>query len=114
MHIYLFYDTNSKSIINKLKGHFARYGIPDCLVSDNGPQFTSEAFRKFTKTWGIKHTPSSSHNSKANGKVESALKTAKHMLKKDSQKLKKTSTWHCSIYVILQRRDMTTVQFKDS
>ena len=107
------YDTNSKSIINKLKGHFARYGIPDCLVSDNGPQFTSEAFRKFTKTWGIKHTPSSPHNSKGDGKVESAVKTAKYMLKRLT-KLKKTSTWHCSIYVILQRSDMTTVQFKDS
>ena len=76
------YNTTSKTIINKLKAHFARYGIPDNIVSDNGPQFTSEMFSKFTKNWGIIHTTSSPHNSKANGKVESAVKSAKKMLKK--------------------------------
>ena len=76
------YDTYSKAVVNKLKAHVARYGIPDCIVSDNGPQITSDTFLKFTKMWGITHTPSSPHNSKANGKVESTVKTAKHMLKK--------------------------------
>ena len=35
------YDTTSKTIINKTKAHFARYGIADYIVSDNGPQYTS-------------------------------------------------------------------------
>ena len=34
-------DTTSQTVITKLKGQFARHGIPDVVVSDNGPQFAS-------------------------------------------------------------------------
>ena len=34
-------STTTAAIVRKLKGHFARYGIPLVLVSDNGPQFSS-------------------------------------------------------------------------
>ena len=66
----------------KLKSHFARYGCPDQVVSDNGPQFTAEEFAEFAKDWDFEHTPSSPGNSKANGKVESAVQTAKALLRK--------------------------------
>ena len=33
------------------KAQFARPGIPDCLITDNVPQFVSDNFRKFTKDW---------------------------------------------------------------
>lgn len=75
-------DTESKTIIHKLKMHFARYGIPDQIVSDNGPQFASREFTKFASTWNFAHTPSSPGNSRANGKAESAVKTAKSLLRK--------------------------------
>ena len=32
-------STSSVSVIRKLKAHFARQGIPEQLVTDNGPQF---------------------------------------------------------------------------
>ena len=35
--------------------HFARHGVPDCLVSDNGPQYISSEFRRFAATWEFKH-----------------------------------------------------------
>jgi len=75
-------NTEAKTVIKKIKGHFARYGIPCQLISDNGPQFTSEEFRKFAKTWGMEHYTSSPYNSKANGKAESAVKTAKRLMQK--------------------------------
>ena len=28
---------------------FARYGVPDTLVTDNGPQFSSDAFKNYSK-----------------------------------------------------------------
>lgn len=34
-------NTKSATIIRKLKAYFARYGIPDTCMSDNGPQYTS-------------------------------------------------------------------------
>ena len=79
------YDTKSSTVIKKLKAHLARYGIPKQLVSDNGPQFDSNEFKKFTKSWGIEHTTTSPHHSKANGKVESAVKVAKRMLRKTTK-----------------------------
>lgn len=44
-------NTLASAVVLKLKSHFARYGCPDQVVSDNGPQFDSEVFRKFTNTW---------------------------------------------------------------
>ena len=36
-----------KEVIEKLKPHMARHGIPDKIVSDNGTQFSSQEFKKF-------------------------------------------------------------------
>ena len=52
----------SQALIKKLKPHFARYGIPDILVTDNGPQFTSEEFQKFSATYQLEHTTSSPYH----------------------------------------------------
>ena len=78
-------DTKSTTVIKKLKVHLARHGIPKQLVSDNGSQFASSDFSTFTKSWGIEHTTTSPHHSKANGKVESAVKVAKRMLRKTAK-----------------------------
>ena len=75
-------NTKASTTILKLKSHFARYGIPDQVISDNGPQFTSDEFTNFSRTWDFEHLTSSPGNSKANGKAESEVKTAKGMLKK--------------------------------
>ncbi|CAC5420042.1 unnamed protein product [Mytilus coruscus] len=51
------YDTLSKTVINKLKQHFPRWGIPEKVVSDNGPQYTSEQFKQFSKQCDFHHKP---------------------------------------------------------
>lgn len=62
--------------------HLARYGCPECLINESGPQFTSSEFAKFAKEWDFEHKTNSPGNSKANGKVESAVKTAKNLIRK--------------------------------
>jgi len=74
------HSTDAGAIIKKLKSHFSRYGSSCHLVSDNGTQFVAAEFCKFTRAWEIEHTPTSPYNSKANGKVEAAVKSAKHLL----------------------------------
>ena len=78
-------NTNASTIIRKLKAHFARYGSPSQLVSDNGPQFVADEFQKFVKCWDIEHLTTSPYNSKGNGKVEAAVKAAKKLLRKTTK-----------------------------
>ena len=75
-------DTKAKTVILELKNHFARCGYPNKVVSDNGPQFSCNKFATFARTWQFEHCTISPGNSKANGKVESAVKTAKRLLRK--------------------------------
>ena len=73
---------DSQTVVTKLKHHFARYGIPDQVVSDGASQFDCEYFAHFTRKWSFTHTMTSPYNSKGNGKVESAVKMVKNLFRK--------------------------------
>jgi transposase InsO family protein len=45
--------TTSASIIGALKSIFSRYGIPEEVVSDNGPQYSLQEFDDFAKEYGF-------------------------------------------------------------
>ena len=75
-------NTSSQTVIHKLKMHFATHGVPDYVVSDNGPQYTSSEFRRFATTWKFKYVTTSPHYPQANGMAESAVKTCKTIMKK--------------------------------
>ena len=42
------YTTDSGTVVRNLKTHFARYGSPCQLLSDNGPHFVAAEFQKLT------------------------------------------------------------------
>ena len=75
-------STSSVYVTKKLKGHFAKHGIPEQLVTDNGPQFVSRDFLKFSKEWDFEDRTSSPHHNQSNGKAESAVKQAKKIMLK--------------------------------
>lgn len=100
-------DTRSYAVIQRLKYRFARYGCPEVVVTDNGPQFACSEFREFARAWQFEHQTISPGNSQANGKVESAVKTAKTLLKKASD----SSTDH---YLALLDRRNTPTQGMDT
>lgn len=70
------------NVVMELKKIFSRFGIPDILRSDNGPQFQS-LFKKFAHEYNFTHVTSSPYFSQSNGCVEAAVKTAKSLLKKN-------------------------------
>ena len=54
-------STTTRSIVKELKARFAHYGVPDVLVTDNGPQFISAEFAVFARTWDFEHITSLNH-----------------------------------------------------
>ena len=60
----------SRRIIDWLEELFARFGNPDEVVSDNGPQFSSHEFRDFLRAKNIRHNPVSVYTPMQNGLVE--------------------------------------------
>jgi transposase InsO family protein len=60
---------------------YARFGIPETLVSDKGAQFTSDEFAEFMKYNGIKHITSAPYHPSTNGFAERSVKSFKHALK---------------------------------
>ena len=61
---------------------FARYGLPNKLVSDNGPQFISYEFEDLMKSNGILHIKSAPYHPQTNGEAERFVQTFKHYLTK--------------------------------
>ena len=75
-------STKTNHVIHKMKMQFARYGIPDVCHSDNGPQFQSAEYQRFSREWKFEFTTSSPAYPKSNGKAEKAVKAAKTIMKK--------------------------------
>ena len=72
--------TASRTII-VLRQWFSRYGLPEQLVSDNGPQFTSDEFANFMKSNGVKHIRCSPYHPSSNGAIERFVRTFKQAMK---------------------------------
>jgi len=70
------------SIIRSLFQVFQRFGLPEQLRTDNGPQYASEEFRALMKRYDIAHVTSSPHYAQSNGMAERAVREAKKLLRK--------------------------------
>ena len=71
---------------------FTHHGLPQEVVSDRGPQFTSHFWLQILLDLGIKRSLSLAYHPQSNGQIESFNKILKQMLRKtvaDNQK-----DWH--------------------
>ena len=63
------------------KNIICRFGIPRTIISDNGRQFDSQAFRSFCSNLGIRNKYSSPGHPQANGKTELTNRTLLRLIK---------------------------------
>ncbi|XP_052566384.1 uncharacterized protein K02A2.6-like [Culex pipiens pallens] len=75
-------DLTPQSAIAACKINFARHGVPQLLLTDNGTHFVGKEWRQFAGEWDFSHTTSAPHHQQANGKSEAAVKIAKQLIKK--------------------------------
>ena len=74
-------STTATRTITALRELFARNGIPNHLVSDNGPQFVSEEFKQFLANNGVRHIRSSPYHPASNEAAERMVEIMKSALK---------------------------------
>lgn len=65
-----------------MKSQFARHGIPDRVLSDNGPPFGSREFAEFSRSYEFEHVTSSPRYAQSNDKAENSVKIAKRLIHK--------------------------------
>ncbi|UYV80018.1 K02A2.6-like [Cordylochernes scorpioides] len=71
-------------VVRSCKSIFARHGIPETVVSDNGTQFgAAREFANFARQYGFTHVTSSPRFPQSNGMAEAGMKIAKLILKKN-------------------------------
>ena len=75
-------NTDSAAVIDKLKSVFTRHGVPEVLILDNGPQYSSAEFAEFARSYGFTHVTSSPKYPRANGAAERSVQTLKGILQK--------------------------------
>ena len=59
----------------------SRFGIPETVVSDNGPQYSSQEFVGFASAYDFCHVTSSPHFPQSNIQAERTVQTVKKLLK---------------------------------
>ena len=74
-------STTSVSTIKVLMQLIATHGLPERIVTDNGPQFTSEEFEYFLNCNGISHTLSAPYHPSTNGEAERFVQTFKNAMR---------------------------------
>ena len=69
--------TTVSATLDVLREWFCVHGIPEQIVTDNGSQFTTDAFKVFTQCNGIRHVKSAPYHPALNGLAERFVQSVK-------------------------------------
>jgi transposase InsO family protein len=65
----------SAMVVQHTKSTFARHGIPEVVISDNGPQYSCQDYKHFASKWGFQLKTSSPVYPQSNGLAERTVQT---------------------------------------
>ena len=74
--------STAEEVILHCKSIFARHGIPEEVITDNGPQFIAELFSEFTRNYQFSHITGSPYHPMSNGEAKRVVGTVKSLLRK--------------------------------
>ena len=94
LEVFLMMDVKTARTVEALRSLFARFGVPEVVVTDNGPTFTSSEFSDFLKKNGVKHKRTPPYHSASNGQVERCVRTLKENLIKNEVSGEKRTLRH--------------------
>ena len=75
----------SAAVIEELRPLFAKFGIPETVVTDNGTCFVIAEFENFLASNRIRHITSAPYHTATNRLAERAVQIGKCVLKKSSE-----------------------------
>ena len=77
-------DTKATTVIQKTKSFFSQHWIPETVISDNGPQYSSAEYKHFANQYNFTHTTIiiSPKYPQSGGLHEKTVQTVKHILEK--------------------------------
>lgn len=101
-------DLSAHNVITICKKNFARYGVPQKVITDGATNFVNHEFKKFAEAWKFHHVTSSPHYPKSNGKAEITVKKAKQLLLKTAED--KEDFW----YALLHQRNIPSANLEKS
>ena len=74
-------STTARATVDALRSLFAIHGLPEEIVSDNGPQFVAQEFKGFLRYNHVKQILSAPYHPASNGEAERAVRTFKQAMK---------------------------------
>lgn len=94
-------EITAKLTVQALHESFCRYGIPETMRTDNGPQFVSELLSNFCTEHGIRLVRTTPYWPQANGEVERANRALKKRLQISQESTKADWKWDLRTYLLL-------------
>ena len=74
-------NSTSPATVSRLRRIFASHGLPQVVVSDNGPAFVGKEFKDFLRRNNIRHVLTAPYHPASNGQAERMVRTFKESMK---------------------------------
>ncbi|XP_062710814.1 uncharacterized protein K02A2.6-like [Aedes albopictus] len=91
----------ARHTIQALHESFCRFGVPETIKADNGPQFISEELKAYCREYGIQLRRTTPYWPQANGEVERANKTILKHLKISQEAGSEDWIWDLRTFLLM-------------
>ena len=77
-------DETAEELTRALREYFCQYGTLEEIATDGASVYVSSHTQRFLDTWGVRHRVSSAHNPHSNLRAETAVKSMKRLVTRNT------------------------------